>query len=368
MAHSSNSFCEMASSPSAACDRASASPFSHAVKVRGTVERVTLDDYQHPLPEGAKLLAKADDQLQIANDLRMRGDWPSAWTKARAAEQAVRRLMRYSFDDALEALQEASNPSQFPKKSRARAEELARRLPQIVTPVSCAPLLSFNTLPEAYLWAYRIRNGEPGPNLVSGGDFEGDPATAAKHAWWKTNVGHEDQVIKVFLDRWTDDVDKKNMMLRMVAGFPASQSDATKKRVDQEVPFLDHPPVAITTPAVRVKAGQLVRIGVKLKSQRHLVPGGLGIFVRDSIGGEALQFRTSQAIPDWQEVILWRLPSEDSDLRVTIGLGAYGYLFVDDVKVQVLAPPRSDAPLDPPVAAEAPTISTRPAPITRRLR
>ncbi|MFN8156323.1 MAG: hypothetical protein U0R68_02800 [Candidatus Nanopelagicales bacterium] len=47
---------------------ASASPFSHAVKVRGTVERVTLDDYQHPLPEGQDVLTfvrSGDSTLQV---------------------------------------------------------------------------------------------------------------------------------------------------------------------------------------------------------------------------------------------------------------------------------------------------------------
>jgi hypothetical protein len=319
---------------------------------------------QHPLPEGKKLLAKADDQLQIASDERMRGEWSNAWTKSRATSQAVRRLMRYSYDDALEAVQEASNPSQFPKKSRARAEELAKRLPQIITPVSCPPLLSFNTLPEAYLWAYRIRNGELGPNLVEGGSFTGDERESAKYPWWTTNVGHQDEAIKLKHVRTPDPKDKtkKNMVLFMLAGFP------DRKQVDQEVPFLDHPPVAVQTDPVRVKAGQLVRIGVKLLCERNLVPGGLGVFVRDSIGGEALQFRTPGAIPDWQEVVLFRQPSEDSDLTVTVGIGAYGFLYVDDIKVQLVGPPRSDAPLDPPTNEPAPAVSNKPAPITRRLR
>ncbi|MFO0960647.1 MAG: hypothetical protein U0800_24965 [Isosphaeraceae bacterium] len=59
--------------------------------------------------------------------------------------------------------------------------------------------------------------------------------------------------------------------------------------------------------------------------------------------------------------MLYRQAPEDTDLTLTIGLGALGAFLVDDVRIQFIDRPRPGAPLDPPIAEGAPAVSNRPA-------
>jgi hypothetical protein len=303
----------------------------------------------HDVKDSAGLLVKADEQIASATDMLKRGEWSQAWAEARRAEQALRILMRAHFDQALGELRESANP--LPPSGNP-----AERFPRIVTPISSPPLLAFNTLPEQYLWSYRIRQGQPGPNLVPSGSFEPDDLTAGE-PWYQQNTGRE--VDDILADvRLVADTNTGHQHLRLAVGARDLQA------LDRLTPFLDHAPASVRTPPVPVRAGQLIRIGVKLKSVRDMIPGGLGVFVRDSIGGEVLQFRTHSAIPDWQELVLFRQPARDADLSLTIGMAAFGELLVDDVTIQVLDRPSEDAPLDPPasiatVPGERATGSTR---------
>lgn len=346
------------------------------------IEALLLND-QHPLKEIPELLAKVEKTLKSANEMQARGEWQEAWSEVQRARQGVRIAMRSYAEDAVEDLRDASNPSQYAKGTRARLVELADRIPQIVPPVSSPPLLAFNTLPEAYLWNYRIRNGALGPNLLPNDGFDDARSVEGETVWWNANRGREEDAIlsriellekekprvKTAAESRAEAQSKKiapdrlneGKFLRLTAGVP------TAAAIVKELPFQNQPLVSIQTPSVPIQAGQLVRIGVKLKMDRNLPVGNLGLFVRDSIGGEALQYRTCDPIPEWSELVLYRQAAEDTDLSLTIGLGALGSFLVDDVRIQVIDRPRAGAPLDPPLE-EAPAISSRPPPITRRLR
>lgn len=342
------------------------------------IEALLLND-QHPLKDVPELLAKVEKTLQSANEMQARGEWSEAWSEVQRARQGVRIAMRAYAEDAVEDLRDASNPTPYAKETRSRLVELANRLPQIVPPVSSPPVLAFNTLPEAYLWNYRVRNGALGPNLLPNDGF--DDAQADGEAWWSSNIGREEEAILPRIELLSQEQPRKKTPaelkaqpkkvvperlnegkhLRLTAGVPNVAA------LNKELPFQNQPLVAIQTPPVPVQAGQLVRIGVKLKMDRNLPTGNLGLFVRDSIGGEPLQFRTCDPIPEWSELVLYRQAPEDTDLTLTIGLGALGAFLVDDVRIQIIDRPQPGAPLDPPIV-EAPAISARPAPITRRLR
>ncbi len=69
-------------------------------------------------------------------------------------------------------------------------------------------------------------------------------------------------------------------------------SPARSRTLDSLVPFVDHPVVAIRSPAVKVGARQVYRISVMVYIVNAANPGAGGLIVRDSIGGERLQFRT----------------------------------------------------------------------------
>jgi hypothetical protein len=60
------------------------------------------------------------------------------------------------------------------------------------------------------------------------------------------------------------------------------------------------------------------------------------VIVRDSIGGEAFQFRSSAPIPDYARVVLFRKAPAHGTFTVTLGLAGYGEAFFDDLRVEVI--------------------------------
>jgi hypothetical protein len=58
------------------------------------------------------------------------------------------------------------------------------------------------------------------------------------------------------------------------------------------------------------------------------------VIVRDSIGGEALQFRSTDPIPELSRVVLYRRVPADGELTVTLGLAGYGDVFFDDLRIE----------------------------------
>ena len=66
-------------------------------------------------------------------------------------------------------------------------------------------------------------------------------------------------------------------------------------------------------------------------------PGGLGgIIVRDSIGGEQFQYRTSGPLPSFSRVLLFRKAPADGTFTVTLGLAGYAEAYFDDFRVEVI--------------------------------
>jgi hypothetical protein len=112
---------------------------------------------------------------------------------------------------------------------------------------------------------------------------------------------------------------------------------------------------------VKVRAGQFLRISVMVKRMKPTVSGVGGVIVRDSIGGEALQFVSNEPMPKKTRIVLYRRAPADGELTVTIGLAGYDNVFFDDFQIQRVeasAPPRDLArrPLPP-----RPGVATRSA-------
>jgi hypothetical protein len=140
---------------------------------------------------------------------------------------------------------------------------------------------------------------------------------------------------------------------------------------DHMAAFLDHPAAAVQSPPVAVKGRQLVRIRVLVKMPpkrprgangkyvRELPLGAGGLIVRDSLGGETLQYRTTAALPDWSEVTLLRRVPTDGELTVTLGLAGFGTAYFDDLRIEPLETLRGE--LAGPRTAPAPPAASLPA-------
>jgi hypothetical protein len=107
---------------------------------------------------------------------------------------------------------------------------------------------------------------------------------------------------------------------------------------------------------------------VLVKMPRNQPAASGGLIVRDSIGGELLQFRTTQAIPAWREVVLFRRVPEDGELTVTLGFSGVGDAYFDDLRVELLSEGRSAPPAEEDEMAAAPGLPepSLPAPAIRR--
>jgi hypothetical protein len=94
-----------------------------------------------------------------------------------------------------------------------------------------------------------------------------------------------------------------------------------------------------------VETNNLIRISVLVKRSYPSAPGMGGIIVRDSIGGEAFQFRTSDPIPGYSRVVLFRKAPAEGTFTVTLGLAGYGEAYFDDFRVEVIE--QDDMSADP---------------------
>src|SRR5262249_36243630 len=103
------------------------------------------------------------------------------------------------------------------------------------------------------------------------------------------------------------------------------------KLVDQvNQPVLDYPAAAVLSPAIRIHANNLVRISVLVR-RPFTSPGGKGgVIIRDTIGGDQFQYRSSAEIPGYSRVVLYRKAPADGSFRVMLGLAGYGEVYFDD--------------------------------------
>ncbi len=321
--------------------------------------------------EVADLLKLAEESIKDARAARDREDYLTAWTEARRACRPLRILMRAHFDQAFGALTNyvIGEPDDEVDEPRARteAEQEARQKAKkkkregfLVVPTSSPACVAFNTLPQHYHLLDWLKGQSFGSNLVPSGSFD-DPEELEESGWTNQSYQHIGITSKVVTEARGTDQQRPAIKMKVEPADP--------KGLDALPPFLDFPAAAIRSPAIPIGAEYLYRISVKVKRPRPGVSGVGGVIVRDSIGGEPLQFRWTGALPEWTKVVLFRRAPSDGELTVTLGLAGYGAVYFDDFKVErVEEPPK---PLPPNVAGRprrrpsAPATATRPTPRER---
>lgn len=274
----------------------------------------------HDVVDSGRLISLADEYVRIARAAQARGEMATAWNEARRVARPLRILRRLQYENALEALENATYVAD-PDSS----------IKTLVSPISAPTLCSFNTLPQHWEWVRNLQNYPMGSNMLPAGDFEESDADAFRRQGW-LSVGYETDGLATAIQNIEGVRGNARESTRMLK---LSVRPADPSRVDQIPPFQEHPVVAVQSPPIRVKKHQFVRISVCLKSDRPTPMGAGGIIVRDSMGGSWLQFRKYRALPEWTRVVLYRRAPADTDLTVTIGLAStYGDLFVDDLRIE----------------------------------
>ncbi len=289
----------------------------------------------------ADLLSKAEKNIKTARENLEREDYENAWLEARRASRPLRILMAGHWKNAYDAMVRANSLDQDIANDEFIKVGRAQRIgpPLIVPGVASAPLASFNTLPQHFLWVDWMKSARFGPNLIPSGSFD-QPDTLAAAGW--VNEAYQYDGIKSLVKTKPNGEKGKRGLVQMIVEpvDPAMTANLP--------PFLDYPAAAIRSPAVKVKAGEFFRITVFVKRSIESSPGVGGVVVRDSIGGEALQFTSRDAIPALTKVVLYRRASADGELSVTLGLAGYGEAFFDEVTIQrVESEPTRDASPSP---------------------
>ncbi|ADV61435.1 hypothetical protein Isop_0845 [Isosphaera pallida ATCC 43644] len=275
--------------------------------------------------EGDLLLARAQNHLQAAAAALEREDFQVAWEEARRSSRPLRVLARAYHDQILRELIRVTTPTDPEGKAT------------LITAVSCPPAVALNTLPQAAVWIDYLARWRFGRNRLPSGNFN-DPDRLATEGWEEVGYGQTEPPAELVLPALTND--RKDRALKISVG---PRDEAQRRALS---PYLDHAPIALRSPGISIRSGQMIRVRVMVRMERPIYPGAGGVFVRDSIGGEALEFRTRQAIPEWREVVLYRRAPADGQLKVTLGLAGHGEAFFDNLVVETI-----DEPED---AAEAP--------------
>jgi hypothetical protein len=309
---------------------------------------VEIDDLlkakDHPQKHSVDLLNKASELIKSAREALEREDYQTAWNEARRVGRPLRVLMRYHFmacyDDIIKALRDKDLPcGPVPYTGFKKAK------PRIIPPIVAAPLASWSTLPQAWTWYEWIRRGILGKNLVPSGNFS-DPKVLSDGSWTPVNYKTDDIMTEIKLNDGGPDTvnpNKKDKTKRKGQNIVLIAGSMPGTSIDSLVPFVDHPVVAIRSPSVKVRAREVYRISVMAYIANQSVPGAGGLIIRDSIGGERLQFRTSNALAmDWFEIVYYRRVPADGILNVTLGMAGYGFAAFDDFKIQPIVDQLSD--------------------------
>ncbi len=109
-------------------------------------------------------------------------------------------------------------------------------------------------------------------------------------------------------------------------GKPAAQTQALERAI-----------VAVDSPAADFAPGSLVRVSFWAKVPLGVQAAADGLVVFDTAGGEPLGARIRYA-PAWRQINLYRRVPPDGKIAVTFALTGFGTAYIDDVRIEPMAP------------------------------
>jgi hypothetical protein len=312
-----------------------------------------------PPNEEAELLDLAQKSIKSAHEAQEREDYQLAWDEARRASRPLRILMFAHWQRAYGAMVKVlipPNNDPLPKLTRENANRYAeltkpkKKPTTLLLPVASPPCVAFNTLPQHFFWVDWMKKTSFSQNLVPSGSFNDDETL--KEAGW-LDQSYQFEGLKAKIGTVANGPARERKRALKLSVEPAE-----KVQIDTLPPFLDFPVAAVRSPAVRVRTGQFFRISVWVQRPLPAPQGMGGVIVRDSIGGEPLQFRLNDPLPEFARVVLFRRAPADGELTVTLGLAGLYDVYFDDFRVEVVEGTPAATPAD---LAGRPRPRSRPA-------
>jgi hypothetical protein len=212
------------------------------------------------------------------------------------------------------------------------------------TPTSDPFATSIYTLPEHLRFQAALKKLKFSKDLLGTGDFERD--------------GNLDAVGWQYHPFTTNNLDPAAMLVTQARGGRRAL-ELSAKPIKQEgeekaetPPVVEHTRVAMASPPVAVREGQVVRISGFVRIPRGMTGSVDGAMVWDSLGGEGLALRFSKA-KDWTPFVMYRPVRKNGKIRVHLVATGAGAVQFDDVQIQVADAP---APLAGRVLGDPPRL------------
>jgi len=301
-------------------------------KVWRVEEQLEKDD--HKLPDGPALLKDARDRLKTTKQYWDSRRFTEAYREGQRVLRPIRILMRAQFDLAVKLLN---------------------------NPVSSPYAVSFYTLPRHYKFMEEFKNGKQGANVLTGGDFEGEPAAQGPEAWVPQEATLDDvelivgRVTGIPIEKKEDKKDPKNKdkkdppapsgppQDRPIVGKQCLKLEVKPKNKDAVPLVLERTFLALTSPTVRLQPGTPVKVSAWIRISKALTATTDGALIYDSAGGEPLAYRLRDATP-WAYITLYRRVPSSGLINVTVALTGIGAVYFDDIKIEpILAAPTAAA-------------------------
>ena len=244
----------------------------------------------------AEQFAAARQNLQLCDARLAAGDFQSASLFARRASRPLRLLERAHWEAATAGWG---------------------------SPVVSPGTASFDTLPWHWRLVDRLAAARPGPNQLPTGNFE-DFNQMIGSGW--RHYQHAAEGIHTAADLVVEAAHSGHWGLRLTA-----------RADDPENPpaMIETSPLWITSPAVMVEAGQLVRVHGWVNIPAAITGSVDGLLVVDSLAGLDMAQRIDKTA-GWREFTLFRAAPQSGPMTVTLALSGLGEVRLDDVSIEVM--------------------------------
>jgi hypothetical protein len=253
---------------------------------------------QAPPVRGGELLVRdAEERMTLAKAFQKAGRYRDAYFEANRAMRPMRQLMRMQFELAIK--ETGGLPCASPYD------------------------ISYFTLPRHWQLMQAIKRATPGDNLLRAGNFEGD----ATKSWNVTKATLDEVIPQSKFSSHKPHEGEQCLELSVVAKDPKSPPAALERTC-----------IAATSTPVTLPPGTLVRISAWMRVPNGISASPDGALFYDSIGGEALAVRMTDAM-DWRKFTLYRRVPSSGQVSVTLALTGLGTVHLDDVKIEPLYDP-----------------------------
>lgn len=272
------------------------------------------------LPDGSAIVSRSARLLDEAQSQFDRQNYAASWQTASECLQMARVLQRAHWNNTVRSFR---------------------------SPVYSPHAVCFQTLPDH--WELVTRLGQSllrsDVNQLPSGDFDCIDAMLADR--WR----HEQRTspgIRAAGELYPR-AHGGTHCLRLVA-VPETNHDVPSVVTDR--------PITVTSPPIRVRAGQVIHISGFVRVAAPCVGSLDGAMLYDSLSGPAGALRW-HANTDWQPFELLREPASDGDMTLTLTLNGLGEILFDDLKVVVANPTTTSAAaaVDLPVEKKSPRSS-----------